>query len=214
MIHAYDENMRFKAQRTLGQALEFAAYEIGYLPQDFLSLFIESGLAGRFERGEPALVMGKSGAELALLAIEGTVGLQRPVTIRFLRDRSKEYWIGWALAYYQWETGLSFRSILEAVPLETLDSMYAKYHEMDVRHFVDRVNELVRTSRPQTNLRAMRKRSGLSQEELSAISGVPVRTIQEYEQRRKDINKAQLQTAMALAQALNCNAEALLERVA
>lgn len=214
MIHAYDENMRFKAQRTLGQALEFAAYEIGYLPQDFLSLFIESGLAARFEKGEPAIVMGKSGVELALLAIEKTVGLRRPITIRFRQDRSKEYWVGWALAYYQWETGLSFRRILEAVPVEALDSMYAKYHEMDVSRFVERMNELFRASNPQTNLRTMRKRSGLSQEELAAISGVSVRTIQEYEQRRKDINKAQLQTAMALAQALNCDAEALLERVA
>lgn len=214
MIHAYDENMRFKAQRTLGQALEFAAYEIGYLPQDFLSLFIESGLAARFEKGEPAIVMGKSGVELALLAVEETVGLQRPIAVRFCQDRSKEYWVGWALAYYQWETGLSFRSILEAVPVETLDSMYAKYHEMDVSHFAERMNELFSASNPQTNLRTLRKRSGLSQEELAAISGVSVRTIQEYEQRRKDINKAQLQTAMALAQALNCDAEALLERVA
>lgn len=214
MIHAYDENMRFKAQRTLGQALEFASYEIGYPPQDFLSLFIESGLATRFGKGEPAIVMGKSGAELAMLVIEETVGLQRPVAARFFQDRSKEYWIGWVLARYQWETGLSFRSILEAVPAETFDSMYAKYHEMDIRHFVERVNELVRASRPQTNLRAMRKRAGLSQDELSEISGVPVRTIQEYEQRRKDINRAQLRTAMALAQALSCTAEALLERVA
>ena len=214
MINAYDENMRFKAQRTLGQALEFATYEIGYLPQDFLSLFIESGLAARFEKGEPAIVMGKSGVELALLSIEETVGLQRPITIRFRQDRSKEYWVGWALAYYQWETGLSFRSILEAVPVETLDSMYDKYHEMDVSHFVERMNELFRASCPQTNLRTLRKRSGLSQEELATISGVSVRTIQEYEQRRKDINKAQLQTAMALAQALNCDAEALFERVA
>ena len=69
MIHAYDENMRQKAQVELGRALDFAAYEIGYLPEDFLSLFIESGLAERFGQGDPSIIMGKSGIELALLVM-------------------------------------------------------------------------------------------------------------------------------------------------
>ena len=73
MIHAYEANMRPKAQATLGRALDFAAYEIGYLPEDFLSLFIESGLAKRFGEGDPSIIMGKSGVELALLVMEKTI---------------------------------------------------------------------------------------------------------------------------------------------
>ncbi len=213
MIHAYDENMRPKAQATLGRAFDFTAYEIGYLPADFLSLFIESGYAERFGRGEPAIVMGLSGIELALRIFEDTVGLQRTVRIRYPEGRSKEYWIGWALARYQWETGLSFRGIQDSISMEIIDSLYAAYHEMDVSQFVARMDELYRSSRPQTNLQRLRRHIGLTQDELSARSGVSVRTIQQYEQRRKDVNKTQLETAMALSQALGCSPSDLLERV-
>ena len=56
-------------------------------------------------------------------------------------------------------------------------------------------------------------RAGLSQGELAAASGVSVRTIQELEQRRKDINKAQLDTVTPIAAALYCSIESLIERV-
>jgi len=42
---------------------------------------------------------------------------------------------------------------------------------------------------------------------------VPVRTIQQYEQRQKSINKAQAEYLMMLARALHCNAEDLIEPV-
>jgi DNA-binding XRE family transcriptional regulator len=213
MIHAYDENMRPKAQATLGRAFDFAAYEMGYLPSDFLSLFIESGFADRFGQGEPAVVMGMSGAELALSVLENTVGLQRPVRIRFPEGRSKEYWMGWALARYQWETGLSFRAIQGAISMEAVERMYGAYHEMDIERFIERLNELYLEALPQTNLQRIRKRAGITQGELANRSGVSVRTIQQYEQRRKDVNKAQLETAMALARALNCQPSQLFERV-
>lgn len=212
MIHAYDENMRSKAQATLGTAFGFSAAETGYLPQDFLGMFIESGLARRFGSGDPAIVMGLSGIELALRVMEETVGIHRPLRLRF-RDRgSKEYWIGWSLAYYQWETGLTFKEIADAVPMDVMEDLYYAYHEMDVRSFVARMDELYRSAHPETNLRRLRLSVGLTQGELAELSGVPVRTIQQYEQRRKDVNKAQFVSIMALSQALCCQPEQLFER--
>ena len=46
---------------------------------------------------------------------------------------------------------------------------------------------------------------------VAVISGVPVRSIQQYEQRRKDLNKAAAETVAALARALFCSVEDLLE---
>jgi transcriptional regulator with XRE-family HTH domain len=46
----------------------------------------------------------------------------------------------------------------------------------------------------ETNLKRFRKARGLSQAELAAESGVPLRSVQMYKQRRKDINKAQAMT--------------------
>lgn len=68
---------------------------------------------------------------------------------------------------------------------------------MDIRQFVDKMNELV----------------GLNQRELAELSGVPLRTIQQYEQRQKDINKAQAQYLVMLAQVLCCDMRDLMEKL-
>jgi len=115
------------------------------------------------------------------------------------------------LAYYQWETAMPFVEILECIPLDDMIRMYSPYHEMDIRHFCDRMNELYRAAHPEIKLKRIRQRAGISQSELAEMSGVPVRTIQQYEQRQKSINKAQAEYLMMLARALNCNAEDLIE---
>ena len=50
--------------------------------------------------------------------------------------------------------------------------------------FVDTVNDIYFQKRQTTNLKQKRLEAGLSQSELSKLSGVPVRTIQQYEQRQ------------------------------
>lgn len=48
---------------------------------------------------------------------------------------------------------------------------------------------------------------------MEEVSGVPLRTIQQYEQRQKNINKAQVEYLLMLAQALCCRIEDLVEKV-
>lgn len=57
----------------------------------------------------------------------------------------------------------------------------------------------------------MRTRVGLSQRELAEQSGVPIRTIQQYEQRQKNINKASAEYIVSLSKVLFCNPDELLE---
>ena len=52
---------------------------------------------------------------------------------------------------------------------------------------------------------------GLSQSELATQSGVNLRSIQMYEQRNKDINKANAETVYRLAKVLGCTMEDLIE---
>ena len=213
MIRAYHKVYLEKARTALGRMLDFATYDLGYDPCTFFDLFINSGLAERFGKGEFTLTVGMSGVELAYRVLELTkhqVDFPKP---RYTADRSPEYWAGWALAYYQWETAMSFVEILEYIPLGDIIRMYSPYHEMDIRHFCDRMNELYRASNPEPRLKQIRQRIGLSQSELAELSGIPVRTIQQYEQRQKSINKAQAEYLMMLARALNCNAEDLIEPV-
>ena len=213
MIRAYHKVYLEKARTNLGRMLDFATYSLGYDPCEFFDLFISCGLADQFGKGEFTLTVGMSGVELAYQVLELTKYQGEFPKPRYTADRSPEYWAGWALAYYQWETALPFVEILKYIPLDDIVRMYSPYHEMDIRHFCDRMNELYRAANPETKLKQLRQRAGLSQSELAEASGVPIRTIQQYEQRQKSINKAQAEYLMMLARSLHCNAEDLIEPV-
>ena len=62
-----------------------------------------------------------------------------------------------------------------------------------------------------TNLKTRRMAAGLSQSGLAKETGVSVRTIQQYEQRQKDINKASVERLLAFAKRLYCDVEDLME---
>ena len=96
------------------------------------------------------------------------------------------------------------RSVLE---------LYDPYHEMDIRQFYDRMNELYLEAEPETNLKRLRQRAGLSQGELARAADVSVRTIQQYEQRQKNINFAQAERLLKLSRALHCAVEDLVEKI-
>lgn len=213
MIHAYDKVYLDKARTALGRMLDFAVYDLKYDIEDFFDLFITSGIAARFEKGDFGVIVGMSGVELAYQVLELTKGEVNRIKPQYSADRSEEYWAGWALAYYQWDTALSFEEIVRAVPMERIVQMYSPYHEMDIRQFCDKMNERYRAAQPETNLKALRQRSGLSQRELAEQSGVPLRTIQQYEQRQKSINKAQAEYLLMLARTLCCDMEDLLEKI-
>ena len=51
----------------------------------------------------------------------------------------------------------------------------------------------------------------MSQSELAAASGVPLRTLQQYEQRQKDIRKANVDYAISLARVLGCRVEDIVD---
>ena len=62
-----------------------------------------------------------------------------------------------------------------------------------------------------TKLRRQRVKKGLSQSELSAISGVPLKTLQRYEQSAMLIDNMKLKTIIALCVALDCKIDDVIE---
>lgn len=212
-MSAYDKNYLEKARTTLGRMLDFAVYDLKLDLKDFFDRFIVSGIANDFENGDSKTIAGKSGVELAYEVMEKTGENVRNIKPRYTVNRSEEYWTGWSLAYYQWKTAISFSKIVEYIPINEIKALYSPYHEMDIRHFVDKMNELYINAKPETNLKIYRKRAGLSQKELAEQAEIPVRMIQHYEQRQKNINKAQAEYLARLSRVLNCNIEELLELV-
>lgn len=62
-----------------------------------------------------------------------------------------------------------------------------------------------------TRLQEARKGKGLSQSQLARAAGVPVRTLQELEAGRKNINKSAVITVLRLADVLGYNIRDILE---
>lgn len=210
-MNAYDKIYLEKAQIALGRMLDVAVYDLQYDLTDFFEMFIASGIAQRFESGESTYLVGKSGAELAFEVVRIVENREVRIHPNYTANRSPEYWTGWALAYYQWKVDLPFREIIKYVPIKEILGMYSPYHEMDIREFVSGMNKRYRKAKPDTSLKVIRNQNGLSQSELARLAGMPVRTIQHYEQRQKNINKAAASTLAALAKALNCSIEDLFE---
>lgn len=210
-IRAYDEIYVDSAQNVLGHAVDFAVMTLGLEPNTFGDSFAVSDASKQFAAGNPAYVAGMNGCELARKVLEETGTPFADAEDAMYLDKSPEYWAGWALAYYQWFTGYSFMEILTAVPLEQIMAMYPTYHEMDVSQFVEQMDRRMHEAYPQTKLRMRRETCGFSQSELSADADVPLRQIQLFEQRQRDINKCAAITLLKLSRSLHCSIEDLME---
>lgn len=208
MILAYDKNYLSKAQSTLASMLDFAVYDLNVSLEKFYQRFLESTVSNRFESGESSIIAGKSGVEL-VLEVVGNEKLSKEY--RPAENRSPEYWVGWALAFFQWQTNLTFKQINSLIPITEIRAMYNPYHEMDISQFCDKMREVYNSRKGETNLKKYRLAAGLSQSELAEVSGVQVRTIQQYEQRLKNINAAKAESVIALSKALECSVEMLME---
>ena len=210
MMRAYDELYLGKARMTLAWMFDYAVNGCRIEIEDFYRMFLMSSYARRFETGNCSVVAGLSGVELAQRVIwEHDEQRERPKPI-FSLDRSPEYWLGFYLSYYQWYNNLKFEQITSKVTIRDILLMYRKYHEMDVMHFVVALDEM-RQERQVARLQEYRKRICLSQRELAEKADVPLRTIQQYEQKQKNINHARVDYVIRLAQALYCRPDDLME---
>ena len=125
-------------------------------------------------------------------------------------NKDKYYWAGWVLAQFQHKEGYSFYKINNSLPIEEVLRLYPTLHEADVTKFFDVASTYFKKSEI-TNLKKIRQARGLSQSKLAGLAEVELRSIQMYEQRRNDINKAQVETLYKLARVLGCSIEDLLE---
>ena len=211
MIHAYQEIYLNNAQAALGETFDYAINTCNISGENFVKMFLVSSVSKKMEKGEPKYVSGKSGIEIAREIVFETMykNLENEPSESF--GRSKEYWIGWALAYYHWYTSRKYSDIFKVVSFSELEQMYYTLHEADISKFVDVINERMSERFPETNLKRIRTSYGITQAELAKMSDVSLRSIQMYEQRNKDINKANAETIYRIAKVLGCAMEDLLE---
>ena len=212
MMNAYNEWYLDDAMNNMGDMIDYAVCDLGFDPDDFFNWFISSGIASCFEKGNPKYVSGMSGYELAeavLHSVNISYEKRQPSYPEF---RSKEYWAGWILAYYQWISGHRFEDIINnGLSLSKIISMYI-LHEADTSKFVSIADEIFSKYQKEriAPLQNIRKSRGFTQQQLSDATGVSLRMIQLYEQKQNDIRKAQVEVVVKLAKALGCDVEDLL----
>ena len=212
-MNAYSELYLDDAMQNLGDMVDYAVCDLGFDPDEFFGWFISSGIASRFEKGNPKYVGGMSGYELADAVLTATNVSYKKKEPSYSDFKGREYWAGWILAYYQWETNQRFEDMVKnGLTLSTVLSMYI-LHEADVSKFVESANEIIARNRSsrKTKLSEIRKARGFTQQQLSDASGVTLRMIQLYEQRQNDISKAQVNVVLSLAKALGCEIEDIIE---
>lgn len=238
MIRAYDEMLLPRACDSLGRMLDFSVYSLRMDAVSMLDLFAASGLASLFGEGSTRLICGMSGIELAYEVLDRSGIAYERTTPRHTRSLSGEYWCGSALARVQWETGAPFEQILETFPVSSFIAEYSSERTafldglpLDIsaderserlrgfgmsmssaaaQSFISEKSGGGRSA--DTPLKLMRIKNGLSQSALARASGVPVRTIQQYEQRQKDLSRARAEYLIMLSTALHCSPAALLEQ--
>ena len=211
MTHAYSESYLYDAKQNLAECFDYAISNCRFNADIFSRLFVQSGYADKFERGNPAIVSGISGIELAQeIIMYAYMNYKFPEKI-FSEERSEVYWAGWALAEYQWATCRRFKDIFSRIPLSEIVTMYSVYHEMDIMKFVEAINEKWDQYYTETNLKRLRKIAGLSQRELADLSGVALRQIQLFEQKKRNINHTRAIDVLKIGKVLGCKSEDLLE---
>lgn len=207
MIHAYDLVYVEPAQENLAVLFDYSVNFLHIPLNKLYKRFLQSKLSKKFEMGDYSVIVGKSGIELVKDLTDSPIDkIEYQIT-----GRSPEYWLGYSLAFFQWKTSLPFKKLDKYISINELLSMYHPYHEMSLGQFVERVSQIYNERKKYTNLQIIRTSLLCSRRALSLMSDVPERTIEQYEQRRKNINKANAEHIVALAKALKCSVEELLE---
>lgn len=208
MIRAYDEMYVEGAMIRLGDMLEYACLDCGYDPDGFWKMFLQSGVACRFEIGDVSVTAGKSGPELAYMVLDAVDHREEfPVPV-WREERSDFYWSGWVLAYYQWYTAQPFSVIWESISIRMLQKMYPVFHEADIGKSVETLSEMQKPVKKNTihNLRLVR---GMTQQELAERAHMSISQLQRLEYGERKVENLSLKSALALAKALGVEADVL-----
>lgn len=202
--YSYNESYLPHAMMALATMMDCGINKCGFSPDLFFSMFLTSGIADQFEKGNPKYICGMSGAEIADTIIFKITGNTSPHNDGSY-SVSKEYWAGWVLAYYQWKSGKSFRFMQNnGLEIEKVIALYNPLHEADLEKFSDTADEIISNyaKASESPLKKARERIGITQKELSIKANVSLRMIRAYEQKKQPLSNANFSTVSSIASAL------------
>ena len=195
----------------LSNGFDYALTDLKLSPDEFEDMLLTSEYLELLESLNPGIVSGESGVELVYKLIDEKNYLIEKVEREFREYRTSAFWVGYALANYQFIKRKRFKDIFYKIHLKDILKMYNPYHTMDITCFIDDFDKMWMETDSKSKLKYYREVNELSQSELANLSGVSLRSIQLYEQKVNDIDKAQANTLYKLAVVLHCKIDDLLE---
>lgn len=207
-MKAYSDIYLYDAVRCIAEFMDYGVNECGIDAELLFDRFIGLGYAEEFGKGNLKYVTGMSGQEIAQLVID-----EGQLTTNPKSDEidSSIYWCGWILAYYQWSTGIPFKEIIKYIDFNYLRKVYPSLHTASEEKAVEVFSSVIKDKQVNSRIQSARMNYGYSQSELSVAAGINLRTLQEYESKRRDINKASGSVLFRIARVLCCNIEDILE---
>ncbi len=208
----YSESQLNRFMEKMGDAFDYAINDCKIDGTEFVKMFVASTACKKIENGEASVISGKSGVEIAIECVYEITGKELSVEPSEEFNHSAQYWCGWAVCYYQWWSSRRYADIFKVVSFKDMFGLYPTLREASVEKIASVIDEKVRAFYHETNLKRIRTAYGCSQRVLAEMSGVSLRSIQMYEQRNKDINKAQSESLYRISKALGCTMEDLIEK--
>ncbi len=143
MSRAYNKQYLSHAMRNVGVMMDCGVNKYHLPLEIFYQYFLASDVSKYIARGNPRYLTGLSGAELADLVVEQAGG-----TILDTNDGTYQvndiYWVGWALAYYQWKSNRSFAHLSKrGLDAQTMNKLYNPLHEADITKFAQVADTII-----------------------------------------------------------------------
>ncbi len=222
---AYNRSYLENVKSNLGAMLDCGINTLEFGPRDFYNMFLDSDMSDKINRGDAYSICTLGGVELAEYVVCFAMNNSKYIHVKKASDpafnqhlndaiinvNSKEYWAGTVIAEYSWEKNMSYQELDGYISVEEVIGLYKDFANADSLVINIRLDEMLNAKKKVAKLKLRREMLGLSQSELAEQSGIPLRTLQQYEQRRKNINNAKAVYLVDLASVLRCEVRDLIE---
>ena len=222
---AYNRSYLENVKSNLGAMLDCGINTLEFGPRDFYNMFLDSDMSDKINRGDAYSICTLGGVELAEYVVCFAMNNSKYIHVKKASDpafnqhlndaiinvNSKEYWAGTVIAEYAWEKNMSYQELDGYISVEEVIALYKDFTNADSLVINIRLDEMLNAKKKVAKLKLRREMLGLSQSELAQQSGIPLRTLQQYEQRRKNINNAKAVYLVDLASVLRCEVRDLIE---
>lgn len=197
------------AIELIAEMFEYAKCYLHIESDEFFDMLNNTNSSDKLYNLDIIYIYGKSSIEII-----NDIYLANEMKIKTFNNKKllksdKYYWLGLVIASYCYGKKISFKEIGKRIKPSQLLKMYNTMHEAPHMKVIDEIDKIL--NRQESILKHIRQSKNISQSELSILSGVSLRSIQMYEQKKKNISKASFETVKRLANSLSIKMEDLYE---